>query len=65
MKVKNLDDRIAKLTDENSNIQVQAKNRYDSLNETKREIESAFEERIKSLAETHQIELEEKRNDYS
>ena len=53
MKVKNLDDKIAKLTEENSNIQVQAKNRYDSLSENKREIESAFEERIKQLAETH------------
>jgi len=28
-------------------------------------MENAFEERIKQLAEQHQIELEEKRNEYS
>jgi hypothetical protein len=33
--------------------------------ENKREMENAFEERIKQLAEQHQIELEEKRNEYS
>jgi hypothetical protein len=30
---------------------VQAKNKYDSLNENKREMENAFDERIKQLAE--------------
>ena len=47
MKVKRQDDIIAKLQEELSNSQVQAKNRYDSLNENKREMENAFEERIK------------------
>ena len=28
-------------------------------------MENAFEERIKQLSEQHQIELEEKRNEYS
>ncbi len=51
MKVKNLEDEITKLSDDNGNAQVQAKNRYDSLNENKREMENAFEERIKQLAE--------------
>jgi hypothetical protein len=53
------------LQEELSNSQVQAKNRYDSLNENKREMENAFEEKIKQLAEQFQIELEEKRNEYS
>ncbi len=65
MKVKRLEDTIAKLQEENSNMQVTAKNKYDSLMENKREMENAFEERIKQLAEQHQIELEEKRNEYS
>jgi len=47
MKVKRLDDQIVKLLEELSNSQVTAKNRYDSLNENKREMENAFEERIK------------------
>jgi cilia- and flagella-associated protein 57 len=51
MKVKRLEDTILKLQEELSNSQVQAKNRYDSLNENKREMENAFEEKIKQLAE--------------
>lgn len=51
MKVKRLEDNILKLQEELSNSQVQAKNRYDSLNENKREMENAFEEKIKQLAE--------------
>lgn len=47
MRVKRLEDEINKLSEDNSNAQVQAKNRYDSLNENKREMENAFEERIK------------------
>lgn len=47
MKVKRLEDTILKLQEELSNSQVQAKNRYDSLNENKREMENAFEEKIK------------------
>lgn len=65
MKVKRLEDQIVKLQEELSNSQVQAKNRYDSLNENKREMENAFEEKIKQLAEQFQIELEERRNEYS
>ena len=34
-------------------MQVTAKNKYDSLKENKREMENAFEERIKQLAEQH------------
>lgn len=47
MKVKRLEDTIIKLQEELSNTQVQAKNRYDSLSENKREMENAFEEKIK------------------
>ena len=47
MKVKKLEEEISKLSEDNSSAQVQAKNRYDSLNENKREMENAFEERIK------------------
>mmetsp|Transcript_20483 Transcript_20483/g.19450 ORF Transcript_20483/g.19450 Transcript_20483/m.19450 type:complete len:156 (+) Transcript_20483:1917-2384(+) len=65
MKVKNLEEEINKLQEDNSNAQLQAKNRYENLNSNKIEMENAFEERIKQLSEQHQIELEEKRNEYS
>ena len=51
MKVRKYEDRIVKLQEELSNSQVQAKNRYDSLNENKREMENAFEEKIAQLQE--------------
>jgi hypothetical protein len=51
MKMKKLEDAIAKANDDLSNSQVQAKNRYDSVNENKREMENSFEEKIKQLAE--------------
>lgn len=60
--IKKLDDQINKKQEDLSSNQLQHRNRYDSLNENKRDMESAFEERIRNLAESHQIELEEYRN---
>lgn len=65
MKLKKLDDKINKLQEELSSSQLQHRNRYDSLNENKRDKENAFEERIKNLAEDNQRELEDNRNQYS
>lgn len=65
MKLKKLDDKINKLQEDLSSSQLQHRNRYDSLNENKRDMETAFEERIRNLSETHQVELEENRNQYS
>jgi hypothetical protein len=62
MKLKKLDDRINKLQEELSSSQLQHRNRYDSLNENKRDRENAFEEKIKALADDHLRELEENRN---
>jgi len=63
--IKKLDDQINKKQEDLTSNQLQHRNRYDSLNENKRDMESAFEERIRNLAESHQIELEEYRNQYS
>lgn len=51
MIVKRQEDKILKYGEELSNSLVQANNRYNSLNENKREMENAFEEKIKQLAE--------------
>jgi len=51
MKVKRLEDAILKYQEDLSSNQVTAKNKYDSLNENKREMENAYEEKIKQLAE--------------
>ena len=53
MKLKKLDDKINKLQEDLSSSQLQHRNRYDSLNENKRDMETAFEERIRNLSETH------------
>jgi hypothetical protein len=63
--IKKLDDQINKKQEDLTSNQLQHRNRYDSLNENKRDMEAAFEERIRNLAESHQIELEEYRNQYS
>ena len=65
MNIKKLDDKINKLQEELSSSQLQHRNRYDSLNENKRDKENAFEERIKLLSESHLQQLEENRNIYS
>ena len=65
MQVKKLDDQINKLQEELSSSQLQHRNRYDSLNENKRDMETAFEDKIRNLAEANQIALEENRNKYS
>lgn len=62
---KKLDDQISKLEEQRSNIGAQSKNKYDWLNENKREMENQKEEEIKQLQEAFQIDLEEKRNMYS
>jgi hypothetical protein len=49
--IKKLEDQIGKLSDEITNNSIQAKNRYDSLAESKREMENSYEERIKHLQE--------------
>jgi DNA anti-recombination protein RmuC len=65
MKLKKLDDKINKLQEDLSTSQLRHRNMYDSLMESKRDMENAFEERIKSMAEQHQQELEDHRNNYS
>lgn len=65
MKVKKLEDKINKLQEELSSSQLQHRNRYDSLMENKRDAENIAEEQIKSMAEKHQLELDENRNNYS
>ena len=65
MQLKRKDEQINKLQEELSSSQLQHRNRYDSLNENKRDLEQVFEERIKALVENQQIELEENRNTYS
>jgi hypothetical protein len=65
MNIKKLDDKINKLQEDLSSSQLQHRNRYDSLNENKRDREAFFEEQIRNLAEAHQSELEENRNKYS
>jgi len=65
MKQKKLDDKINRLKEELSSLQLQHRNRFDSLSESKRDAEAMAEEQIRSLAEMNQIELEENRNKYS
>ena len=48
---KKLDERISKLQEDLSNNKVTATNKHNSLMENKREMENAFEERIKNLTE--------------
>ena len=47
--IKRKDDIIGKLGDEITNASIQNKNKYDQLAENKREMENAYEERIKTL----------------
>ena len=65
IQIKKIDDTYVKLTDEINTSQMQAKNRYDSLAEAKRETENMYEDKIKQMQEDFQITLEEKRNEYS
>ena len=65
MLLKKKDAQINKLQEELSNIQIQHRNRYDSLKESMHDLEQVFEERIKGLLEYQQLELEENRNTYS
>lgn len=44
MTIKKLDDKINKLQEDLSSSQLQHRNRYDSLNENKRDREAFFEE---------------------
>jgi len=53
MRLKKLDDKINKYQEELSSSQLQHRNKYDSLNENKRETEAYFEEEIRKLAEAH------------
>lgn len=62
---KQQEDELAKLEEEKANSVMQAKNRYDALLENRREMESAFEERIKKLQDDYLVELDDKRNDYA
>jgi len=53
MKIKKLEEKINKLNDELSSSQLQHRNRYDSLNENKRDMENAQEEKLRGLKESH------------
>lgn len=44
---------------------LQHNNRYEALLENKKEMETAFEERIKKLQDDYLVELDDKRNDYA
>lgn len=65
MQLKKLDDKINKLQEQLSSTQLQHRNKYDSLMESKREMESYFDSKIRDIAEQHQTELEDSRNEYS
>lgn len=64
-KVKNLDNQISKLQEELSSTQLKHREKYDSLNESKKDMENAYQENEQALKEQHQIEMEESRNQYS
>ena len=49
--IKKCQDKIQKLGEEITNASIQNKNKFDQLTEQKREMENAYEERIKSLQE--------------
>lgn len=59
------DVKLATLAEEKANMTLQHNNRYEALLENKKEMETAFEERIKKLQDEYLIDMDEKRNEYA
>jgi len=65
IKVKKLDEKINKLSDELLSSNLLHRQRYESLQENKRELENHFEDTIHNMQDQFQVEMEAARNDYS
>jgi hypothetical protein len=57
-------EQIEKLKEEKENNEVQAKNRYDALLESKLEMERTCEERISQMERAHKSELKKRKEEY-
>lgn len=57
--------KLQNLGEDKANMTLQHKNRYEALLENKKEMETAFEERIKKLQDEYLVELDDRRNEYA